>query len=121
MELRSFDLDNEIIEIIDDKNKGGHGGGDKHLVEELKKTIINKKQSSNSMLGAICSAVTSLAIEEARKKEKIVELNSTWKELVNVVIARIRNLGFPSFNFRIKGYLKITYTPLPRFELGSLP
>ena len=74
-------INSKETKVIDTYSEGSHAGGDKFLVEELKKIMIEKKQSNISMKDAICSAVTCFAIEEARKKEQVINLNSIWEEL----------------------------------------
>lgn len=81
IEIRSFNLNEKITEIINEEAKGGHGGGDKYLIEDLKKAIISNKYPDASLNDAIVSATSCLAFEESRKQNKVVDLTSTWKEL----------------------------------------
>ncbi len=81
IELRSFNLNEKIKEIINKKSIGGHGGGDEFLVEDLKKAMISNKQPDASLKDAIVSAITCLAFEKSRKQKKVIDLTSMWKEL----------------------------------------
>ena len=72
---------NNKIEIINVKEENDdHGGGDINLARELDLAINMKKKPKTSMTDAIVSAVTAIKIDEARIKNKIVNLNSTWKK-----------------------------------------
>ena len=72
---------NNKIEIINVKEENDdHGGGDINLARELDLAINMKKTPKTSMTDAIVSAVTAIKIDEARIKNKIVNLNSTWKK-----------------------------------------
>jgi predicted dehydrogenase len=78
IEMRSFDTNKEIREIIDEENKGGHGGGDRMLVRELDKAISQNKKKKQ-MKDAIKSTVTAIAIDESMRTGKIIDLTKVWK------------------------------------------
>lgn len=80
IEFKSINPKENMIEIIDEESKGGHGGGDKYLVEELKKTISEGKGPEATMEDAIKSAVTAIEVDRAGKEERIIDLEPTWKK-----------------------------------------
>lgn len=71
----------ETITVIDDEFKGGHGAGDKFLVNELVKAIKDKHAFYTSLDEGIKSAAIAIGAEESRKKEIIFNFEKIWKEL----------------------------------------
>jgi predicted dehydrogenase len=71
----------ETTMIIDDEFKGGHGAGDKFVVEELIKAMKNEDNFQNSLDEGIQSASVALGAEESRKKGIIFDFENIWKEL----------------------------------------
>lgn len=59
----------------------GHGGGDKIIAEHLVDSLINNVEPKSSGEEGLKSAVVSLAIEESRKANKIIDLRDIWTEL----------------------------------------
>lgn len=79
IELKEFlKQDSEIFS--DTENAGGHGGGDFFLIKNLIEVVENKKIQIKDLDEAIQSALTALAIERARKKGEVVNLEKLWKK-----------------------------------------
>ncbi|MFA4953112.1 MAG: Gfo/Idh/MocA family oxidoreductase [Candidatus Pacearchaeota archaeon] len=80
IEFREFGS-NKKIEVINVKEENdGHGGGDINLARELDSAINMKIKPKTSMIDAIVSAISAIKIDEARIKEKIIYLDSTWEK-----------------------------------------
>jgi predicted dehydrogenase len=68
--------------VIDEKNKGGHGNGDVPLIKDIVDGMEGKESSvSNPLYEALISSITTISADEARKKEKIINLLPYWKKL----------------------------------------
>lgn len=80
IEFRESGSNKEIEKINIKEENDGHGGGDINLAKELDLAINRKIKSQTSMIDAIVSAMTAIKIEEARIKNKIIDLDSTWKK-----------------------------------------
>jgi len=81
IELRRIGPNEETIEIIDEEIKGGHGGGDKFLVQALSNALLGGKIQGDQMNDAVKSAVTAITIDEARKSESVIDMTSIWESL----------------------------------------
>jgi len=66
--------------IIDEENKGGHGGGDPILIKELNRIMLGGKIHGIPINDAIKSTITCLGIDEAMNKGEVVDLVSLWKK-----------------------------------------
>ena len=58
----------ETITIIDEEFRGGHGAGDRFLVDELIRAMKDKNAFYNSLDDGIKSAIIALAAEKSRKE-----------------------------------------------------
>lgn len=71
----------EEIHIFDFSGGDGHGGGDRHIMAELAKSMTTGKVPECGGAEGLRSAVAGIAIDEARLSGKVQDLRSTWKEL----------------------------------------
>jgi predicted dehydrogenase len=60
---------------------GGHGGGDAIIMRELAETMAGEHPPACSGAEGLRSAVAALAIEQARREGRIVNLGETWHRL----------------------------------------
>eukprot|EP01111_Echinosteliopsis_oligospora_P007451 TRINITY_DN2249_c0_g1_i1.p1 TRINITY_DN2249_c0_g1~~TRINITY_DN2249_c0_g1_i1.p1 ORF type:complete len:429 (+),score=66.24 TRINITY_DN2249_c0_g1_i1:49-1335(+) len=67
------------LESINVRSIGVHGGGDKHIVDDLAKCMETNKQPKASGEHALVSAIVCLAIDQARIENRMVNLDATWK------------------------------------------
>ena len=81
IELRRIGPNEETTEIIDEEIKGGHGGGDKFLVQALSNALLGNKIQRNQMNDAVKSVVTAITIDEARKSGSVIDMTSIWESL----------------------------------------
>lgn len=80
IEYKRFDSEKKFTKVFNKKMRESHGGGDKHLVEELSK-VMKRKKKRNDLNDALKSAITCLAIEEAMQKSKVIKIKSLWNKL----------------------------------------
>ena len=79
IELKKIGINEETKTIVDELNKGGHGGGDPIMINELNKNMLLNDVSKKQIDDAIKSTITCLAIDESMNKGEIVDLVSLWK------------------------------------------
>jgi predicted dehydrogenase len=58
-----------------------HGGGDGVIASELADSILNSSKPKSSGVEGLRGSVVALAIDEARLKEKVFDLEPVWKRL----------------------------------------
>jgi predicted dehydrogenase len=80
IELRKIGF-NEKSQVFSGEHKGGHGGGDSVLVNYWSKMIHEDVPALTDLETGIESAVVSFAIDEARRKGRIVDLSKYWSRL----------------------------------------
>lgn len=59
----------------------GHGGGDDVIMKELYDTMANDTSPKSSGEEGLRSAVTALAIDQAAREGRVIDLKPTWKSL----------------------------------------
>ncbi len=74
-------IDQEKIRIYDFSKGDGHGGGDAHIMKELYDTMANGTAPKCSGDEGLESAVVALAIEEAKDRGTVFDLESVWSKL----------------------------------------
>jgi len=73
-------VDEEAVQVY--KFDGdGHGGGDDYIMKELYDTMINGVAPKCSGNEGLESAVSALAIDQAARENRVVELEPVWKSL----------------------------------------
>ena len=63
------------------KNADGHGGGDNYIMKELFHTMTTGEEPKCSGNEGLESAVLALAIDQAARTGKVVDLEPVWKQL----------------------------------------
>jgi hypothetical protein len=91
--LRSDAISGKIeVKTLDGKEydfstaeKGGHAGGDKILMENLRHIMVNDNaQSKAGIKEGLYSAITCFALDQANNTESVVRLAPWWDELDRV-------------------------------------
>lgn len=70
---------NTEVETIDVNIRSGHGGGDGILADDIVASIVDGVPPKASGEEGLRSAVTCLAIDEAMREHRVVELDPIWK------------------------------------------
>ena len=66
---------------IDREGRGGHGGTDGLIIDDLVRCMTTGTEPAISAMAGVTSAITCLAIDEARRTGKIVDLEPYWQRL----------------------------------------
>jgi predicted dehydrogenase len=69
------------VEDLSTEGKGGHGGGDKVLADELADSMLRQKLPSVGLMEGLESAVTCFAIDEAMDTGTVVNVQRYWAEI----------------------------------------
>ena len=80
VELKKIGSSEETKIILDEENKGGHGGGDPILVKELNRLMLGGEIYGSPLFDAIKSVITCLGIDESMNKGEVVDLVSLWNK-----------------------------------------
>ena len=64
-----------------DRDAGLHGGGDAVIMTELAEVMLNGGEPKCSGLEGLESGVFAMALDEAMRKNKVIELEKVWKSL----------------------------------------
>ena len=64
-----------------DLDKGGHGGGDRILGEDLAACMLNGAKPRASLDEGVASAVTCFAMNEAMDSRRVVDCDRYWRQL----------------------------------------
>ena len=70
---------NSEVEQIDSGGKGGHGGGDPVLTENIAACILDNAEPRTLMIDGLTSAVTCYAIDQAMESGRVVDLEPMWR------------------------------------------
>ncbi len=65
----------------DTHGKGGHGGADPILTDQLARCMLDGEEPKVSLREGLISAVTCLAIDQAAETHQVVELEPLWAKL----------------------------------------
>ena len=79
IELRRIGFQTKI-KRLDKGVKGGHGGGDEILAEELARSMLNGQPPVTGLDDGLISAVTCFAIDEAMKTGRVVDVRPYYKK-----------------------------------------
>jgi predicted dehydrogenase len=79
--IRAKRLDEEETRIFDFSQGGGHAGGDTIIMRELYDTMLNGTPPKCSGEEGLTSAVVALAIEEAKDRGAVFDLEPVWERL----------------------------------------
>lgn len=71
------DADRHVIDFP----ANGHGGGDDHIMKELYGTMCRRTKPACGGEEGLLSAVAALAIDQAAREQRVVDLEPTWKRL----------------------------------------
>lgn len=58
---------------------GGHGGGDRVLTDDLRETMLRNTTPKAGIREAIQSAIPCIAVDEAQRTGKVIDLTSWWE------------------------------------------
>jgi predicted dehydrogenase len=67
--------------IFNMSQRDGHGGGDRVIMRELSESMLKETLPVTSGQEGLESAITALAIDEARNTNSVVDLNAIWESL----------------------------------------
>ena len=65
---------------VDPGAKGGHGGGDEILVDELAATVRGEAYTGPGLAEGLASAITCFAIDQAMDEGRVVDLAEYWQQ-----------------------------------------
>ena len=74
-------LGSDVEEVLAFKTGDGHGGGDSYIMKELFLTMTTGEPPKCSGDEGLESAVLAMAIDEAARTGKVVDLEPVWKKL----------------------------------------
>jgi predicted dehydrogenase len=78
IELRRIGFDTKI-EHVEAGVKGGHGGGDDVLAQELCESMLEGRLPSASLEDGLKSAITCFAIDKAMETGRVVDVTPYWR------------------------------------------
>ena len=80
LQLETKKIGDESTQVYNFKGDG-HGGGDDHIMKELFDSMVNHTLPKCSGQEGLESAVFALALDQAMREEKIVDLENIWAKL----------------------------------------
>jgi len=82
IEVQRIGFDTEIVNESTE-GKGGHGGGDQILSDELADSMLNHTAPSVGLMEGLESAVACFAIDEAMDTDTVVDAAPYWEKIKN--------------------------------------
>ena len=73
------------IETVDTGVRGGHGGGDEVLAEELADSMLKGVQPATGIMDGLNSAVSCFAIDKSVQTSRVISLEPFWKRVDKVL------------------------------------
>ena len=80
-EIRCRNIADEGETVIEFATADGHGGGDRFIMEELFDTMCAGTEPKCSGSEGLESAVYALALDQAARENKIIDLEPIWASL----------------------------------------
>ncbi len=71
---------NEEIQDLSTSGKGGHGGGDDPLIQNIADCMAGRSTPRTSLEDGLRSAITCFAVDEAMDTGKVVDLTPLWQQ-----------------------------------------